>query len=90
MQKGQYIVIKVADIKEKIKSSKARQKMYGQQSLFYIYLRAEIRTLKQLLANSKDLYDVVGDAYDMGYFSDHISIDSIEKAKQDYLNNLEI
>ena len=79
MRKGQYIVLKVADIQYEIKELEDMHNM-----------RSEARVLRNLLENNpKDLYDVVGDAYDKGEYAGEW-VDEKFDFRKNYLNSLEI
>ena len=79
MRKGQYIVLKVADIQYEIKELEDMHNM-----------RSEARVLRNLLENNpKDLYDVVGDAYDKDEYAGEW-VDEKFDFRKNYLNNLEI
>jgi hypothetical protein len=88
MQKGQYIVIKVEDIEGDVKELKSIQDGYEKYSKEWFKCQYKIETIKYILSNPKDLYDIVENAYQEGALNNAIVYSG--KFKQDYLKNLEI
>jgi len=94
MKPGEYIVIKVADIEEKIKmlDDAIKSKKFNVQNTCNMI--GGIVALSDILSNPKDLYDVIEDSFYAGRLEEEntpiISTGLQYELAKDYLKNLEI